>query len=342
MSSHLTESRKDEHLRISLERDVSFDLLTNGLEHIQMVHHALPEIDLDDVDTSTTFLGHNLAFPVLIAPMTGGSQKTGRINQILAEAAQAFGIGMGLGSMRIVLENPDLAWTFKVRKYAPRIPVFANIGGVQLNYGYGLDACRRLVDIAEADGLYVHLNPLQEALQPEGNTRFSGLVEAIANLCRHLSVPVIAKEVGWGISPESALALHEAGVAAIDVAGAGGTSWSQVEMYRGQTHIQREVAASFRDWGIPTAVAITEVRKALPDIPLIASGGLRTGIDVVKSLALGADIATLADVFLQAAATSDQALMDQLTVIQRQIQIAMFATGTENVTALKQVGIFHI
>ncbi len=342
MSAHLTESRKDEHLRISLEKDVSFNLLTNRLERIQMVHRALPEIDLEDVDASTTFLGHNLAFPVLIAPMTGGSQKTGRINQILAEAAQAFGIGMGLGSMRVVLENPDIAWTFQIRKYAPTIPIFANIGAVQLNYGYDLDACRRLVEIAEADGLYVHLNPLQEALQPEGNTRFSGLLKAITNLTQHLSVPVIAKEVGWGISPNTALALRDAGVAAIDVAGAGGTSWSQVEMYRSQSHVHREIAASFRDWGIPTAVAIAEVRQALPDIPLVASGGLQTGIDVAKSLALGANIATLADVFLQAAATSYQALADRLTIIQRQIQIAMFATGSEDITALKQVDLIQL
>jgi isopentenyl-diphosphate delta-isomerase len=341
MSARLTESRKDEHLRISLEEDVSFDRLTNGLERVQLVHRALPEIDLEDVDTSTTFLGHDLAFPILIASMTGGSSKTGRINQILAEAAEAFGIGMGLGSMRIALEDPSLAWTFQVRKYAPTIPIFANIGAVQLNYGYDLDACRHLVEIAEADGLYVHLNPLQEALQPEGNTQFSGLIERIANLCHHLPVPVIAKEVGWGLSPATARALRKAGVAAIDVAGAGGTSWSQVEMYRSQTRVQREVAAGFRDWGIPTATALTEICRTIPDLPLIASGGLRTGIDVAKSLALGADIATLADVFLRAAATSAQALTDQLTIIQKQIEVAMFATGAESVTALKQVDLIQ-
>jgi len=341
MSAPLTESRKDEHLRISLEEDVSFDVLTNGFERIQMVHCALPEIDLEDVDTSTKFLGHRLAFPVLIASMTGGSRKAARINQILAEAAQFFGIGMGLGSMRIVLEKPSLAWTFKVREYAPTVPIFANIGAVQLNYGYDLDACRHLVEISEADGLYVHLNPLQEALQPEGNTRFSGLLNQINTLCRHLPVPVIAKEVGWGISPGVARALQDAGIAAIDVAGAGGTSWSQVEMHRSQTRVQREVAASFRDWGIPTATAIPRVRQAIPDIPLIASGGLRTGIDVTKSLALGADAATLADVFLQAAFVSEQALRDRLTVIQKQIRIAMFATGAGDVAALKQIDLIH-
>jgi isopentenyl-diphosphate delta-isomerase len=341
MSAHLTESRKDEHLRISLEEDVSFDVLTNGLERIQMVHCALPEIDLEDVDPSTELLGHQLAFPVLIASMTGGSRKAARINQILAEAAQSFGIGMGLGSMRIALEKPSLAWTFRVREYAPTVPIFANIGAVQLNYGYDLDACRDLVEISEADGLYVHLNPLQEALQPEGDTRFSGLLNQINALCRHLPVPVIAKEVGWGISPGVARTLQDAGVAAIDVAGAGGTSWSQVEMHRSQTHVQREVAASFRDWGIPTATAIARVRQATPDLPLIASGGLRTGIDVTKSLALGADAATLADVFLQAAFVSEQALRDQLSIIQKQIRIAMFATGAGDIAALKQVDLIH-
>jgi isopentenyl-diphosphate delta-isomerase len=341
MSAHLTESRKDEHLRISLEEDVSFDVLTNGLERIQMVHCALPEIDLEDVDPSTELLGHQLAFPVLIASMTGGSRKAAHINQILAEAAQSFGIGMGLGSMRIALEKPSLAWTFRVREYAPTVPIFANIGAVQLNYGYDLDACRDLVEISEADGLYVHLNPLQEALQPEGDTRFSGLLNQINALCRHLPVPVIAKEVGWGISPGVARTLQDAGVAAIDVAGAGGTSWSQVEMHRSQTHVQREVAASFRDWGIPTATAIARVRQATPDLPLIASGGLRTGIDVTKSLALGADAATLADVFLQAAFVSEQALRDQLSIIQKQIRIAMFATGAGDIAALKQVDLIH-
>jgi isopentenyl-diphosphate delta-isomerase len=316
-------------------------VLTNGLERIQMVHCALPEIDLEDVDPSTEILGHQLAFPVLIASMTGGSRKAARINQILAEAAQSFGIGMGLGSMRIALEKPSLAWTFRVREYAPTVPIFANIGAVQLNYGYDLDACRDLVEISEADGLYVHLNPLQEALQPEGDTRFSGLLNQINALCRHLPVPVIAKEVGWGISPGVARTLQDAGVAAIDVAGAGGTSWSQVEMHRSQTHVQREVAASFRDWGIPTATAIARVRQATPDLPLIASGGLRTGIDVTKSLALGADAATLADVFLQAAFVSEQALRDQLSIIQKQIRIAMFATGAGDIAALKQVDLIH-
>jgi isopentenyl-diphosphate Delta-isomerase len=342
MSAHLTESRKDEHLRISLEEDVSFDRLTNGLERIQMVHRALPEIDLKDVDTSTTFLGYDLALPVLVASMTGGSQKSARINRILAEAAQAFGIGMGLGSMRVALEKPSLAWTFQIRKHAPTIPIFANIGAVQLNYGFDLSACRQLIDISEANGLYLHLNPLQEALQPEGDTHFSELLQKIDNLCRQLSVPVIVKEVGWGISSATARALWNAGVAAIDVAGAGGTSWSQVEMYRSQNRIQREVAASFRDWGIPTAKAITKVSQALPDLPLIASGGLRTGIDIAKSLALGADLAALGNVFLRAAALSSQALMDQLTIIQKQIQIAMFVTGVDAIEALKCVDLIYL
>ena len=342
MSADLTESRKNEHLRISLEKDVSFNLLTNGLERIQMVHCALPEMNLDDVDTSTTLLGHELALPILIASMTGGSHRAAGINRVLAETAQAFGIGMGLGSMRIALEKPSLAWTFRIREYAPTVPIFANLGAVQLNYGYGLDACRQLIEISEADGLYLHLNPLQEALQPEGDTKFSDLLRKIESLCEYLPVPIIAKEVGWGISPQVAQALQEAGVAAIDVAGAGGTSWSQVEMHRSQTRVQREVAASFRDWGIPTATAITQVRQAVPNLPVIASGGLRTGIDVAKSLALGADVAALADVLLQAASVSEQALRGQLTIIQKQIEIAMFATGANNVALLKQIDLIHL
>ena len=335
MTDPQTGLRKDEHIRINLEEDVSFDQVTTGLEHYRFIHQALPECNLSDVDTTTHFLNHRLAFPVLIASMTGGTEKTGNINCMLAEVAQETGIGMGLGSMRAALEDPQALKTFQVRRYAPDILLLANLGAVQLNYGYDPDACRRLVDLVEADGLFLHLNPLQEALQPEGNTRFTGIAQRIEAVCRALEVPVIVKEVGWGLSMKVARMLIEAGVAALDVAGAGGTSWSQVEMHRGQDIVQREVAAAFRDWGIPTAQAIQDVRHLAPDIPLIASGGLRTGVDIAKALALGADVTTMAAGLLQAA-ESPQALYAQVEIIRRQLTIAMFAAGAPTIACLKQ------
>jgi len=335
MTEPQTGTRKDEHIRINLEEDVSFDQVTTGLERYRFTHQALPECNLSDVDTTTHFLNHRLAFPVLIASMTGGTEKAGNINRLLAEVAQATGIGMGLGSMRAALEDPQVLTTFQVRRYAPDILLLANLGAVQLNYGYGPDACRRLVDLVEADGLFLHLNPLQEALQPEGNTRFAGIVRQIEIVCRTLEVPVIVKEVGWGLSTKVARMLIEAGVAALDVAGAGGTSWSQVEMYRGQDASQREVAAAFRNWGIPTAQAIQDIRHLAPDIPLIASGGLRTGVDIAKALALGADVTTMAARLLQAA-ESLQALHARIEIIRRQLTIAMFAAGAPTIARLKQ------
>lgn len=342
MSSHETSTRKDDHIRINLEEDVSFDRLTTGFERYQFAHQTLPECDLVEVDTRTTFLGHDLAFPLLIASMTGGTEWAGRINRTLAEAAQTFGIGMGLGSMRTALESPETIPTFQVRKYAPDILLLANLGAIQLNYGYGPDECQRIVDLVEADGLFLHLNPLQEALQPEGNTHFSGLLNRIEAVCKVLEVPVIVKEVGGGMSERAARSLVDAGVAALDVSGAGGTSWSQVEMYRGQNTVQREVAAAFRNWGIPTAQSLQMARKAAPEIPLIASGGLHTGLDIGKAIALGADATTMAAAILRAAAESPQALHDRIEIIRRQLTVAMFAAGAPNVPTLKNTLLLRI
>jgi len=224
-------SRKADHIRINLTKNVQ-SALSNGLERFHFPHQALPEINLDEIDTKTELFGKRLAAPLLISSMTGGTKEAGSINRALAEAAQSAGIAMALGSMRPALESPALAATFHVRSLAPSILLLANLGAVQLNYGYTVDHCRRAVELAEADALILHLNPLQEALQPEGNTRFAGLLKKIETVCRALSVPVVVKEVGWGIGAETARQLAAAGVAAIDVAGAGGTSWSQVEKFR--------------------------------------------------------------------------------------------------------------
>ena len=326
--------RKADHIRISLEEDVSFEMLTAGFERYRFVHCALPEISLEDVDTTVHFLGRRLQAPLLISSMTGGTPQGREINRRLARAAQGAGIGMGLGSLRAALEDPALAETYRVRDIAPDILLLANLGAVQLNYGYTVDHCQRAVEMVEADGLILHLNPLQEALQPEGQTDFSGLLRKIEAVCRTLEVPVIVKEVGWGLSADVARRLADAGVAALDVAGAGGTSWSQVEMYRAQNGHQRAVAAAFRDWGIPTAEAVQEVRRAVPHLPIIASGGIRDGIQVAKAIALGASVCGIARPFLVAAAESEQTVAEVAAVLISQLRVAMFAVGAADLSAL--------
>ena len=332
---HIHERRKADHIRINLEENVSFNKLTTGLENYFFMHQALPEIDLAAVDTSTAIFGKPLRTPLLISSMTGGTPEAGAINRTLAEAAQEVGIAMGLGSQRAAIEDSSLAETYHVRHVAPDILLFANIGAVQLNYGYGLDQCRRAVDMCEADALILHFNALQEAVQPEGDGNFANLLHKVEQICRDLPVPVIAKEVGWGFAEETARQLANAGVAAIDVAGAGGTSWSQVEMYRAPTARHARVAGAFVDWGIPTAVSIQYCRRAAPELPIIASGGIRNGIDVAKSIALGANLVGFAGDFLRAADQNGVAgVIEMAETVTDELRVAMFCAGAENITAL--------
>ncbi|MBN1978284.1 MAG: type 2 isopentenyl-diphosphate Delta-isomerase [Anaerolineae bacterium] len=333
------QQRKSDHIRINLQNDVGFKDLSTGFERYRFTHCALPEFDLDDVDISTRLLGKCLAAPLVISSMTGGTPEASLINQRLAEAAQAAGIGMGVGSQRAAIEDLSLEDTFRVRHLAPDILLLANLGAIQLNCGYGLDECRRAVEMVEADALILHLNSLQEALQPEGETRFAGLLSKIEAICRTLEVPVVVKEVGWGISEQVARQLAGAGVAAIDVAGAGGSSWSQVEMYRAATDCQRQVAAAFAGWGIPTAESLLMARRGAPDLPLLASGGIRDGIQVAKAIALGADACGIAGVFLHAANESAAAVADLITVFVTQLRVAMFAAGAVDIAALRRVPI---
>ncbi len=331
----MLEHRKAEHLRINLEEDVAFPRLTTGLERYRFIPNALPEIALDDVDLTTTFLGRKLRLPLLISSMTGGTEQARRINYHLAEGAQAAGIALGLGSMRAALEDPSLAATFRVRRLAPDIPILANLGAAQLNAGFDLAHCRQAVEMVEADALILHLNPLQEALQSDGDTNWRGLLPKIEAVCRGLGAPVIVKEVGWGISAGVARRLADVGVAAIDIAGAGGTSWSQVERHRAPNEHRRRLCAQFADWGLPTAEALVQVRAAVPHLPLIASGGLRSGLDLAKALALGADLGGLAHPFLEAAARSAQAVADLAAEIGEALRIALFCLGLTDLEALK-------
>jgi isopentenyl-diphosphate delta-isomerase len=331
----MLEERKSEHLQINLEKDVDFPRLTTGLEKYRFVHNALPEIALKEVDLGTTFLGKELRLPLLISSMTGGTAQAQRINYHLAEGAQTAGIALGLGSLRAALEFPHLADTFRVRHLAPEILLLANLGAAQLNTGVRVEDCRRLVDLVEADALILHLNPLQEALQAEGDTDWRGLLPKIEAVCQGLDVPVVVKEVGWGISARTARRLTDAGVAVIDVAGAGGTSWSQVEMHRAPTERLRRLGAQFADWGLPTAEALVQVRSAMPGIPLIASGGLRNGLDLAKVLALGADLGGMAGPFLKAANDSAQAVAELAGEVGDVLRIAMFSLGITQIKELK-------
>jgi isopentenyl-diphosphate Delta-isomerase len=330
-----TSSRKSNHIQINLLENVASGL-TTGLEHYQFVHRALPEINLDDIDLSLTIFGKRLNAPVLISSMTGGTPEATSINLALAAAAQEAHLAMGVGSQRAALEDPELISTFQVRRNAPDILLFANLGAIQLNYGYGLEECQRAIDMIEADALILHFNPLQEAVQKDGDTQFGGLINKVEAVCKALPVPVIAKEVGWGFSKLDISLLTQAGIAAIDVAGAGGTSWSQVEMYRADTESQRKLAAAFADWGIPTAEAILNVRETSPNLTIFASGGLRSGVDIAKCVALGASLGGMAGPFLKVAVESHGAILEVIYEIIREIQICLFATGSKNIDQLRQ------
>ena len=331
--------RKSDHLRICLEEDISFKGITTGLEEYSLIHQALPEMSLEEVDLSTAFMGKPMRAPLLVSAMTGGTEEAREINRNLATAAQTLGIAMSVGSQRAAIDNRTLAATYQVRDLAPDIVLLANLGAVQLNYGYGLEECQQAVEMIQADALVLHLNPLQECLQEDGNTNFSGLLARIGEICRRLPVPVVVKEVGWGISEAVARRLAEAGVRAIDVAGAGGTSWSEVEKFRASTESARRIAESFATWGIPTAKAIRMARRGAPETTIIASGGIRTGVEVAKSIALGADLVALAAPLLKLAVLSAEAVAERLMEIARELRIAMFCTGTRNVQELKHVSI---
>ncbi len=336
-----TVQRKAEHIRICLESDVQFQTQGSGFDRYQFSHSCLPELDYQEIDLTTNLLGKQLGAPILISSMTGGTSQAKEINYRLAEVAQEYKLAMGVGSQRVAIEKPAVADTFQVRKIAPDILLLANLGAVQLNYRYGIEECLRAVELLEADALILHLNPLQECIQPHGDTNFKGLLDRIATVCQQLPVPVIIKEVGNGISASMAQQLIAAGVSGIDVAGAGGTSWAKVESERAQTALQRRLGKTFGDWGIPTSTCITTIRQIAPTLPLIASGGIRNGLDIAKAIALGADVAGLALPFLQAADISTAAVAELVQILMAEIQTVLFCTGSINLAVFKQAHCLH-
>ena len=331
----IVSNRKLEHLRINIQEDVQFLTVRSGLEAFRFTHQALPELDLAAVDTAVTCFGKTLRAPLLVSSMTGGAAEAERINRNLAAAAQACGIAMGLGSQRAAIADPALARTYQVRAVAPDILLFANLGAIQLNYGYGIDECRRAVEMVDADALILHLNPIQEAVQAHGNTDWRGLLQKIENVCRVLEKPVIVKEVGFGISANTARRLRDAGVSAIDVAGAGGTSWAAVEARRAPNAESQNLAETFWDWGIPTATSLLETHQAAPNLPIFASGGIRNGIEVAKCIALGATLVGLASPFLRLANLSAQATTEGIHALHAQLRVAMFGVGAPNLDTLR-------
>nr|WP_240647659.1 type 2 isopentenyl-diphosphate Delta-isomerase [Paenibacillus nanensis] len=335
-----TAKRKGEHIRICLQEDVEGKGGGTGLAQYRFIHNALPELSFTDIRLDTEWLGCLMKAPLLVSSMTGGTDEAGAINRRLAIAAEERGWAIGLGSMRAAIEKEELAETFRIRREAPTIPVIANVGAVQLNYGFGVENCRRAVELAEANALVLHLNGLQEVFQPEGDTNFSGLLKKIEAVCANSAVPVGVKEVGWGIDGETAYRLSEAGVSFIDAAGSGGTSWSQVEKFRVKDPIRREAAEAFADWGLPTAESVQAIRSHLPGISLIASGGLVTGVDAAKSLALGANLAGFGRALLPQAAgpakdISLDLLLRQFEIIEFELRTAMFGIGAGTIEELR-------
>ncbi len=330
-----TQQRKKEHLELCLDPTRVTSRFGTGLDRYSFIHNALPELDIDEIDVSTNFLGKRLHAPILISSMTGGFDLARKVNRNLAAAAQHLGLAMGVGSQRVALEEPSVADSFRVRDVAPDILLLSNLGAVQLNYGYTVEHCRRAVGMIDADGLILHLNVLQEAVQPEGNRNFSGLSSKIEAVCRQLEVPVVAKEVGSGISADVAARLKQVGVRAVDIAGRGGTSWYAVEAQRAAREGQ-PVETTFVDWGIPTEEALVAVRQAVPDLQIVASGGIRTGLDIAKAIALGADMAAFGQPLLTAALESPEKVVQFIGAIIQEIKITMLCVGAKNMDVLKK------
>ena len=331
--------RKIDHLETVLHRDVTGRVDT-GFASIRFEHQALPEINFDDIDLGTEFLGRQLAAPLLVSSMTGGPNDAARINATIAEMAQELKLAFGVGSQRIALEGPASAGLdHSLRRRAPDVPILANIGAAQLNATNALDLIRRTVGMIEADALIVHLNPLQEILQAGGDRNWSGLLARLAELVRVANCPIVVKEVGCGISGAVAHKLWNIGVRVIDVAGAGGTSWAAVEADRAEDAQARALAESFRNWGIPTARSLVMARQACPDATLIASGGIRNGHDVAAAIRLGADLCGFAAAILPAALAGPDALTARFRTIIAELRVIAFCTGSTTLADLRNAAL---
>jgi len=323
--------RKAEHIELALDRRMQVE--SHHFDDYVFEHRALPELDLADVDVSTEFLGRRLEAPFLVSCMTGGTGEAEQINRNLARAAEERRVAIGVGSQRKAIEDPTLASTFQVREQAPTVPLLANLGAVQLNYGFGIEECRRAIGMIEADALVFHLNVLQEAIQPEGQTNFSGLIPRMGEIAGDLEVPVIAKEIGCGLSGDLGRELAARGIRILDSAGQGGTSWARIEARRAS---DVEIGEMFADWGIPTPESVRQL-SAIEGVTVIGSGGIRNGIDAAKAFALGADLVGMAYPFLEPATESAERVVRKIDRIVRELRIAMLCAGARTIEELGQV-----
>ncbi len=328
--------RKDQHIEICRNKDVEASDRFTGFHRLNFIPEALPQMDESALDLSREFLGRTFSAPLLITGMTGGISKGTEINRRLAQAAARMNIPMGVGSQRIALDNPEYAPIFKVKPQAPGLYLIGNIGMSQLTGADALDICQRAVDMIDADALAIHFNLVQELVQVEGDRRFSGLFRGLERICKNLPVPVIAKEVGCGMAPETVRRLKEMGFSAVDIGGKGGTSWSHIEGLRSRTALSQELGAGFRDWGIPTAYSLAVVHKAFPQLPLIATGGIRDGITVAKAVALGARLCGIGLPLLRAALESEEAPLEFLETLRQGLKVTLMATGATRLDDLSQ------
>jgi isopentenyl-diphosphate delta-isomerase len=332
------ETRKRRHIDVCLSEAVDYQTVTTGLERYRLPYNALTQTDLSSVDLATDFLGARLRKPVLIGAMTGGAELSGTINRNLAAAAQELGVGMMLGSQRIMLDNGSASSSFSVRDVAPDVLLIGNIGLAQLDEVVVPDLVKAL-DHVGANALAVHTNPLQEAMQHEGDTDFSGSISRLRDIAGSIGYPVILKEVGHGIGAAAAAELVDCPIAAVDVAGAGGTSWARVEQFVRYGEIRHPALA---EWGIPTAEALLEVRHTLPDVSIVASGGIRTGMDAAKVLAMGADAVAVARPLLAPAIESPAAVVDWLQRFIAELLVCLHGCGAANLAALRRRGVTEI
>jgi isopentenyl-diphosphate delta-isomerase len=323
---------KERHIRFCLEMDPESSK-TTGLERYDLINNSLPDLDYRDIHTSCKFLGKDISAPFIILPLTGGSDEATEINRNLAEAAQKLNVVMSVGSQRLALEDPALEATYKVRDVAPDVPLLGNLGAIYLNYGYGLEECEQAVKMIDADGLFLYLNPMQKVFQGTHNLNFKGLSEKIAYICENLSVPVIVREVGFGLSSSVALKMKRAGVSMLDISGAGGTSWVKVTRYLKKDSMG-DFGSNFNDWGIPTVDSLVSIKGAAQDLPLIASGGIRNGIEMAKVLALGASYSGMSLPLLAPAMASAEAVKDKIEGFLKELKMVMFCCGVPDLTAL--------
>ena len=339
LPENLTANRKLSHIQTTLHKDVQSHAPT-GFDDVRLVHKALPEIDRDEIDLSTEIFGHKISAPLIIESMTGGTPKAAKINRTLGKAAEKLQIGMGVGNQRAAIEDPRLAYTYSVtRDVAPSIPLFANIGCPQLLQKDAIERARRAVDMINANGLFIHLNALQESVQYEGETNFRGMLDKISDIVHTIPVPVLIKETGAGISLETAKAAEAVGTQGINVSGLGGTSWAAVEYYRAKAKrhaIQTGLGMTFWDWGTPTVASIVEVANST-HLKVIASGGVRNGLHIAKAEALGAHYGGIALPMLKSAAHGEEAAIERLTIVIEELRNAMFLSGSRNLDELRHV-----